>query len=65
MAEEISYLLETSKNHYKNGDFFNAHYYAMQVQHLSKDGSLNNQEARNIAADSWNKISSTYINYIL
>lgn len=58
-AEEISYLLETSKNHYKNGDFFNAHYYAMQVQHLSKDGSLNNQEARNIAADSWNKISST------
>ena len=61
--EEILYLLETSLSHYENGDYFNSHYYATQAQYLSAEGSLNHQATKNIAADSWNKISATENKY--
>ena len=61
--EEILYLLETSLSHYENGDYFNSHYYATQAQYLSEKGSLNEQTAKDIAADSWNMISSTESKY--
>ncbi len=61
--DEISHLLDTAKSHYVNNDFFNAHYYAIQAQYLTKEGSLNHQTAMNIAADAWNKISNTENQY--
>ena len=61
--DEISHLLDTAKTHYVNNDFFNAHYYAIQAQYLSKEGSLNHQTALDIAADAWNKISNTETKY--
>ena len=61
--EEVLYLLKTSLTHYENGDYFNSHYYATQAQYLATEGSLNHQTAKNIAADSWNKISATENKY--
>lgn len=61
--ERVLHLLEQAENYYSKLDYFNAHYYATQAQYLSEKGSLNEQTAKDIAADSWNMISSTESKY--
>lgn len=61
--EKISFLLEEAQNYYSSMDYFSAHYYATQAKYLAKEGSLNFQQAQNIAADAWNMISSTEQKY--
>ena len=61
--DQISYLLNKAKDFYDLQDYFNAHYYAIQAQYLSENGSLNFQKAQLLASDAWNKISSTENKY--
>lgn len=56
-------LIMYAKDSYKNKNYFDAHYYATMVLNITPEEDGNRQLAKQIANESWNKISETNYDY--